>query len=272
MSGLTLRLRERPAQRLDASGLTPDRLAGLSGGEIEALPLHLGNRTSSVGALFEVHAGEPRDLHLEGETGRLDRIGARLLEGRITVHGDAGYDLAAGQRGGNIRVEGSAGDRAATGMLGGELIIEGDAGALLGCAQPAEASGMRGGLVHVRGNAGPRCGDRMRRGTVVVEGDCGTFAASRMIAGTLIVKGRIGAQPGTMMRRGTLLLAQPPERMPATFVDCGRHEITFLELLGRRLARKGIDLGVPADDCGRVVRFAGDIAVGGKAEILIRET
>lgn len=269
MSGLTLRLRERPTQRLDASGLTPDRLAGLTVEQIEALPLHLGNLESSVGALFEVHAGDAHDLHLEGETGRLDRIGARLRDGAITVHGDAGYDLAAGQRGGTIRVEGSAGDRAAAGLSGGLLVIEGDAGALLGCAQPAEATGMRGGLVHVRGNAGPRACDRMRRGTVVVEGDCGDYAGSRMIAGSLVVKGAIGEQPGTMMRRGTLLLAQAPERLPCTFVDCGEHEITFLGLLRRRLARKGIDLGAFGGDSGRVRRFAGDIAVSGMAEILI---
>lgn len=270
MTGLTLRLRGRPAQHIDVSGITPDRLAGLSVDAIRALALHLGNRGTELGALFEIEGDDPAELHLEGETGQLDRIGAGLAEGVIVVHGDAGRYLAAGQRGGTIRVEGGAADCAAAGLRGGLLVIEGDAGELLGCPLPAELSGMRGGLVHVKGSAGARACDRMRRGTVVIGGDCGTFAASRMIAGTLVVQGRTGAQPGYAMRRGTLLLAGAPEPMPATFADCGCHELGFLGLLGRRLAAHGIELGALAASGGRVQRFAGDIAVGGKAEILVR--
>jgi formylmethanofuran dehydrogenase subunit C len=113
--------------------------------------------------LFTVTSGDPDDLRLIGDCGKLDRIGAEMTRGAITIEGDAGAYLGHAMRGGRIRAHGSVGIGAAMEMRGGEIEIDSGAGDFLGGARPGEMKGMSGGLVVVRGDAGDRVGDRMRR-------------------------------------------------------------------------------------------------------------
>jgi formylmethanofuran dehydrogenase subunit C len=125
---------------------------------------------------------------------------------------------------------------------------------------------MCGGTLYVHGHAGARLADRMRRGTLVVLGDAGDFAASRMVAGTLAIAGRCGAHVAWGMRRGSVVFAGPTPSPACTFVPVRSDASVFWQLLARDLARFGGPLGeLPRQ---RVERWAGDLAVQGKGELL----
>jgi formylmethanofuran dehydrogenase subunit C len=201
MSTLCLTLRERPAQRVDLSPLSADRLVGKSPADIAAIELATGNRRVRVDSLFTVSGDFASELEIRNGCDRLDRIGTEMTRGRVVVHGDAGAYTGAGMQGGSIEIRGSAGAFAATGMSGGTLRITGNAGDFLGAAIPGDHHGMKGGTVLIGGNAGDRAGDRMRRGTILIDGDAGDYCASRMVAGTIACcctrRRRISRQPST---------------------------------------------------------------------------
>lgn len=265
---LVLTLRERPDQRLDLSGLVPERLAGLSEAEILRIDVHTGRRGVAVGDLFRVRMGEDAAaIVIEGSCDRLDRIGEAMTAGEIVVEGDAGAQLGRRMSGGHVRVTGSAGPWAASGMKGGAIEISGDAGDRLGGPLAGETAGMRGGTVVVRGRAGERAGDRLRRGTVVIEGGAGAYAGSRMIAGTLVVLGRAGPLPGYLMQRGTILLGDRAEEMSPTFVDCGVHELVAMRLIADFLQEYSARAGRLARR--PLQRFAGDTSAAGCGEIFV---
>src|SRR5262249_3171970 len=152
-------------------------------------------------------------------------------------------------------------------MTGGKIEILRDAGDHLGGPFGGETVGMRGGAIVVRGSAGARAADRMRRGTVVVEGACGPYAGSRMIAGTLVVLRRAGPLPGYLMKRGTIVLGADCDALSPTFIDCGVHALVALRLMadfvGAHSRRAATCLRGP------LRRYAGDMAVLGKGEILV---
>ena len=271
MSALTFRLRAVPPVSVDASVLSPHRLTGLTRAQIEALQMALGNRSVSVADLFEVSGDDAQHVIVESANERLTHLGAGLQGGTLVVEGDAGAYLGLGMSAGRIGVSGNAGIFAGCEMGGGSIEIAGNAGDWLGAALPGDKQGMRGGLIHVHGRAADRAADRMRRGLIVIERGAGAYLGARMLAGTVIVKGGIGANPGFALRRGTLLLQSPPQHLPATYNDCGRHALLFLRLLERELrARGGLEAFLPLPRTVR--RYCGDMATGGKGEILLDAT
>jgi formylmethanofuran dehydrogenase subunit C len=269
MSGFVLALRARPPQRLDLAGLTPATLAGMAPAAVAALPLFCGNRRETVGDHFDVRPEGQNRIVFRDSCDRLDGIGADLAGGSVIVEGDAGAYLGRGMRAGTIAVTGSAGVLAGNGLKGGTIVIDGDTGDFLAGAAPGEAAGMQGGMVVVRGRAGHRAGDRLRRGVVVVEGDLGDYAGSRMIAGTLIGLGDTPAVcPGHAMRRGTILLAAEPRPTPA-FADAGPHDLGFVRLLYGALDALSPAMRRRLDNTVRFRRRSGDLAFGGRGEILV---
>lgn len=265
---VSLRLRQPLALRLDLRGLTPAALAGLDTAAIERLPLAQGRQMLPLAELFDVRVGgEGETLVFEGDLSHGDRIGWKLGAGCIVVEGSAGDHTGAGMTAGVLEVRGDARDLAACEMSGGELIVGGNVGDFAAAAQPGSLDGMRGGRLIVRGNAGARLGDRMRRGTVLVFGDAGDFLASRLVAGTIALGGRAGAHVGYGMRRGSLVFACTAPAVPATFVPAVGEAPVFWQLLARDLAPHGGPFGeLP----GRPVqRHLGDLAAGGKGELLL---
>ena len=268
MTALTLRLRETLPLSVDASVLSPPRLAGLTRAKIEALELELGNRRVRVGELFDVGGDDWDNVVIENATECLTHLGAGMQGGTLLVNGDVGAYLGLGMSAGRIGVSGSAGIFAGCEMVGGTIEIGGNAGDWLGGALAGDKQGMRGGLIQVRGHAGDRAADRMRRGLVLIEGGAGAYLGSRMLAGTVIVKGSIGPQPGFALKHGTLLLLDGATELPATYNDCGRHELLFLAVLERDLRlRGGLEAFLPLPRA--VKRYCGDLANGGKGEILV---
>ncbi|GAA4525191.1 formylmethanofuran dehydrogenase subunit C [Chelativorans composti] len=267
MSGLTFTLQQEPVQRLDLSALTPQGLAGKSVAEVEKIELCGGRNRVTVGDCFRVSGTVGEAIVFEGGSSRFDCIGAELAGGSIRVAGDAGALLGRRMSGGSIVVEGSAGALAGSQMTDGRIEIMGSAGELAGGPAAGEMRGMAGGTLVIRGRAGDRLGDRMRRGTIAALGGCGDYAGSRMIAGTILIKGGAGRLPGYLMRRGSILLDRAPAELSPTFVPTGPWFSAFASLLERELVKEGI-IERPFFGQGPM-RYAGDMAVPGKGELII---
>ncbi len=90
-----------------------------------------------------------------------------------------------------------------------------------------------------------------------------------MVAGTIAVLGKVGPKPGYAMRRGTLLLCEIPEQLPSTLNDCGEHNLGFLLLLMKSFATLDTRFAELNNGNRRVHRYAGDLAVDGKGELLV---
>jgi formylmethanofuran dehydrogenase subunit C len=270
MSTTTLRVRNVPGFRVDAARLLPAALAALSVAEIERLVLPAGNETCAAGDLFDItrSEGDVTELVIEGEAQWLDRLGAKMTEGRIDVHGSSGDHTGFQMTGGTLRIEGNAGDFTACQMSAGRLTVLGNSGDFAAGALPGDMEGMTGGTLTIHGKTGARLGDRMRRGLVLVGGDAGECAASRMVAGTIGVAGKLGPNFGYGMRRGTLLLSEAPAHIPPTFAEGGRGFDVFWSLLVRSLVAEFAPFA-EFDASMLPRRYAGDLAVDGRGELLI---
>jgi formylmethanofuran dehydrogenase subunit C len=265
---LTLTLREEPAVPLEAEVLCPDRLAGASREEIEALPVWHGNERARVGEFFAV-SGAGDDVRVEGDLSSVKLVGAGMTTGRLTVAGDVGMHAGAGMRGGELHIEGDAGDWAGAGMRGGTLVVRGSAGRQLGGVYPGERAGMRGGVIVVHGDAGPEAGAGVRRGLIAVAGRVGDAAGLRMLAGTIVAHGGLGRRAGAGMRRGSIVTMAPATPL-ATFVFSCLYRPPFLRLYLRRLRSLGLAVTDEQLD-GRYARWCGDGLELRRGEILILE-
>jgi formylmethanofuran dehydrogenase subunit C len=265
---LTLTLREQPVVPLEAEALCPDRLAGASRAEIEALPVWHGNERTRVGEFFAV-SGAGDDIRLEGDLSRVKFVGAGMTAGRLTIAGNVGMHAGTGMRGGELHVEGDAGDCAGAGMRGGRLVVRGSAGSQLGGVHPGERAGMGGGEIVVGGDAGSQAGASLRRGLIAVAGRVGEAAGLRMLAGTIVALGGLAPRAGAGMRRGTIVTMAPAAPL-ATFVFSCTYRPPFLRLYLRRLRALGLAVSDEQLD-GRYARWCGDGLVLRRGEILIFE-
>jgi formylmethanofuran dehydrogenase subunit C len=265
---LTLTLRQQPAVALEAEVLTPDRLAGATREEIEALPVWHGKERTRVGEFFAV-AGSGDDVRIDGDLSRVKLVGAGMTGGRLTVAGDVGMHAGAGMRGGELCVEGDADDWAGAGMRGGRLVVRGSAGRQLGGVYAGERAGMRGGEIVVHGDAGAQAGAGLRRGLIAVAGRIGEAAGLRMLAGTIVALGGLGARAGAGMRRGSIVTMGPAAPL-ATFVFSCAYRPPFLGLYLRHLRALGLAVSDEQLE-GRYARWCGDGLELRRGEILILE-
>ncbi len=272
MSTLTLTLQQNPAQNVDMSPLTPERLDGKSLDRIRRIKLTCGNRKVSVESLFEVAGEAGEQLEIKKASQRLEFIGAGMTRGSIQIRGTAGDYLGFGMSGGQIKVNGHCADWLACGMKNGHIEITGNTGDYMASARPGDPQGMKGGTIHVRGNAGSRIGDRMRRGIIAIEGDVGDYCGARMLAGTIVVLGKAGEFTGFAMKRGTLVLTQNPTSIPASFNSCGSFKLGFLPLLFRDLIKFSKKFKAYENFNPEIERYAGDLSWDGKGELLIMQT
>src|SRR5687768_1059141 len=102
---LTLTLRDPPTVPLETEGLRPDRLAGRSRGQIEALTVWHGNRRARLADFFSVSGNGDEELRVEGDLRRVKFLGAGMDEGRLIVAGAAGMHTGAGMRAGELIVD-----------------------------------------------------------------------------------------------------------------------------------------------------------------------
>ncbi len=100
---------------------------------------------------------------------------------RITLHGDAGPELAFAMNAPSLTVEllGNAADGAGAQLADGTLIIDGDTGVATGINQA-------GGTILVHGVAGARAGLRQRGGSLILKNPPGPRAGERRSGGQLV--------------------------------------------------------------------------------------
>jgi formylmethanofuran dehydrogenase subunit C len=269
---LRLEYHAESAVPVELDGVTPDRLAGRSGAEIERLEVLQGNRRVPLANLFRV-AGDPSDgsIDLVGHLRGVHQIGRGMGAGVIRVRGDAGRHLGAGMSGGTIDIEGDAGDWVGCEMQGGVIRVSGSAGDHVGSAYPGSRRGMIDGTILIGGSAGAGCGRSMRRGLLAVGGACGHDVGFGMIAGTILVFGPCGERTGAEMRRGTIGLFGPgPHGLLPTFRPAGRFRPLFFRLIGRELERLGFPVwpGLSVDE---LTLYHGDLLSLGKGEVWLRD-
>jgi formylmethanofuran dehydrogenase subunit C len=264
---ITLTLRRPPDGRIDASTIAADRFASLSAPAIAALELWVGRQRVALGDLFDVRGEPSDDVRVVGELRLVDRLGAGMGGGTLTIEGPAGDGVGEGMSGGTIETTGDVGDGAGVAMRGGVLRVAGSAGDRLGAATPGASKGMTGGEILVRGNAGTDAGARVRRGTIVIGGATGPRAAHAMIAGTLVIVGRAGPGAGIWSKRGSVLALGGIE-VPPTYRYACTYQPPHVPVLVRYL-RRAHGLALDARFAtGLYKRWDGDIADIGKGEIL----
>lgn len=268
---LTLRQQHAPAQRMDMSGVSPERLLGMNDDDVRRIELHSGKRRLTLGDVFAIESDPDADdeLVIVPLDARLIHIGAGMGSGLLTIQGDAGDCAGRAMRGGTLRIEGNAGDYAGSGLAGGTLWIAGNAGDRAGAPMNGERRGQQGGLIHIRGNVGKRAGERQRRGYLIIEGDAGELLGFRMIAGTIYVGGKTGALACHGMRRGSVVLHEIPAELPSTIARNNHAELPFLRMLLNELKRLTNDTLPLTADIALKARYLGDMADDGRGEILV---
>lgn len=256
---------------IEVEGILPDRLAGLSEAEIDALPVWLGREQIQLADLFRVRieSGDDLTLRWTGSLTNVHWIGAGLKTGNLEIDSPAGRHVGSQMIAGSIIVRGSVGDFAGTEMRGGLLKINGDAGNHLGGCYPGSRLGMNGGEIVVGGNAGQGVGEWMRRGLIAVAGSVDRLCGWNMLAGSIIVGGHCGGECGSGMIRGTIVqLGSKPAPLTPTFVAGGVYQGGALSLLAKRLNELGFDdytslLNDPFQ------MFHGDQLCGGRGELFV---
>jgi len=269
VNDLQLTLCDKPVRSFDLTPLTPTALAGKSVDELKRLRLRYGRQRVALGDFFSVTENKSSGLHLKGINEHCHRIGQGLKAGTIRVTGTVGDELGREMRGGIVAVKGNAGDGVGAGMIGGHIAVSGVAGDCVGGLVPGATRGMNDGLIQIGKSTGARTGERMRRGLIIVAEDTGVQTGARMIAGTVIVLGTCGPQVGISMRRGSILLAEAPLTMTPTFNDCGEFELSIIPIIRHYVGGFSKKLARNLSIFRYTRRWCGDIAYGGKGELLI---
>jgi formylmethanofuran dehydrogenase subunit C len=147
---------------VDGRALAPDRLAGLTGSQLGALPLPVEGRGAvPLGDLCRIVGDSSQTLRLEGDWSAVNGLGSGMTGGRLEVTGSAGDDVGLGM------------------LAGGEIVIRGRAGNEAGAR-------MRRGVIYVGGAAGAGAGRSMIAGTLVIAGPAGPNLALWNKRGSII--------------------------------------------------------------------------------------
>jgi formylmethanofuran dehydrogenase subunit C len=270
MSLLSFTLRNAPPARLDLSGLTPAKLAGVSTYDVARIVVGKDRDQATIGDVFDVSGaldGNTGLMVFAGCNGLMDGVGDGLDGGHIIVEGDVGAHAGRDMKKGRLDIRGSTGAYLGAGMKGGLITVAKNAGEFVGGALTGDKNGMAGGTIVIDGDVGERAGDRMRRGTIIARGSFGAQAGSRMLGGTLWSEKGFGLNPGSLLRRGTLI-APKFDAIPATFADCGRHDLTILRIMSRYMIET-LGTLAPKPLPPMVRRYAGDLSTAGKGEIWV---
>ena len=256
---------------IDFSGVTPDRLVGLSLAEIARLPVMADERPCDLADVCHVR-GTIDDGRIEchGDFSRGHWLGAGMQWGEIVAEGSVGRHAGEAMTGGRFSIGGDAGDWLAAELAGGTVHVSGNAGDNAAAALPGSRHGVCGGVVIVEGRVGGLAGARMRRGILAVGGGCGAAAAFEMRAGTVLVIGTVGPHAGVGMRRGSLVAASAAPAIPPLFRRGAAWSPAFLPLLAASLRRVGFRaITTIREAFGRPWRqWHGDPLTGGRGEIL----
>lgn len=206
---------------IDGSSISPDLFAGGSLGEIEDLPLLVGNREKRLGDIFEVSGETAEDpsnqaIRVVGGVRNFREIGKGMSGGVIKIEGDGGFNLGEGMEGGTIIVDGDAGSWVGSSMRGGLIEVLGDVENQVGASYRGKGQGMTGGRILIHGSAGYEVGSWMQGGFIHIKGNVGQFAGVHMRGGEILVEGDSEGRLGASMTGGKIvLLGRVPGILPS---------------------------------------------------------
>jgi formylmethanofuran dehydrogenase subunit C len=244
-----------------AECISPDVFQGKTLKEIEVLEVWEGNKQKRLSELFKVDEvkteNQPENpvISVNGDVGKVRRIGLGMKSGEITINGDAGMHLGEEMKGGRITVHGNAGGWTGSMMKGGSIEIHGNAGDYLCAPYRGSAEGMHGGKIVVHGNVGTETGARMKKGIIKIYGSAGQFAGLRMVDGTIYVQGDCEGRAGACMTDGKIVVGGRLESvLPSFTIDGIRPKVKIEE-------------GEVAE--GPLYVFLGDLAENGKGKLYV---
>ncbi len=145
---------------VQAACITPDVFEGKNIAEIANLPVTEGNSPLTLGDLFEIEEdnAETPNITINGDAGKVKRIGQGMKTGEIVINGNVGMHTGEKMAGGKITVNGNIGGWSGSEMKGGFIEIHGDAGDYLASPYRGSSTGMKGGVITVDGNVGSDVG------------------------------------------------------------------------------------------------------------------
>ncbi len=211
-----------PLQPVDLREVSPDNFAGKTTEQIASLPIWIGNRPSTLGAIFDVKgetAATPQEqaITVEGNLPNSRRIGTKMTAGKIVINGKTGIYLGAEMKNGQITVNGDAGEWAGLAMKGGSIEITGNAGDFLGAAYRGARTGMKGGTIVVKGNAGSEAAAWMSGGLIKIFGDAGLMPGIHMTGGSVLIGGNCPGRVGASMKGGKIAVVGKTDDLLAGF-------------------------------------------------------
>ena len=255
---------------VEIEGLTPTWAATKSLDEIRQFEIFHGNQKLPLSEMFDIE-GNADDLQLDfhGDLSGVHWIGAKMSEGKITIHGPGGRHIGSEMSGGEILVEGDAKGWVGAEMHDGLIHVKGNAGHLIGAAYRGSTKGMTGGTILVDGDVGNEVGLTMRRGMIAIGGRAGDMLGFNMIAGTILVFGECGIRPGAGMRRGTLGLLgpNPPAMLPSFRFAC-TIQPQVMPMMLRQLQNQGFTFQENHLQAAYDI-YNGDLVALGRGEILV---
>jgi formylmethanofuran dehydrogenase subunit C len=263
---------------VEAEAIIPDSFAGKTLEEIRNLNVYVGNGVHVLDEFFKVdgesaESAMKQKIIVDGDAAHVKYIGRGMTSGEVVIKGNAGMHTGSMMSGGSLTVEGDADDWAGAEMKGGLLRIRGNAKDLLGSAYRGSSEGLTGGCIFVDGNIGSEAGSFMRRGMMVVRGNTGNYTGLQLNGGEIFVFGRLGKRAGALAKGngGFIACFGDVEEILPTYILETTYTPTFMRLYLRELSEKlGLEeatrfMGAP------LMRYRGDMAVGGTAEILIAQ-
>ena len=244
-----------------AECINPDLFQDKKANEIGDMKAWEGNKQRKLSDLFRIeNPGDGQsqgslEISIEGDVGKVRRIGAGMKQGTITIRGDVGMHLGEEMANGKIVVYGNAGAWAGSMMKGGTIEIHGDAGDYLAAPYRGSTKGMHGGRIHVDGNVGNEAGAYMKAGLIRINGNAGQFIGLRMHDGAIYVQGDCDERPGACMIDGKIIVEGKLQSVLPTFtVDSIRPKVK-------------IDENVTAQ--APFYLFLGDLAECGKGKLYV---
>jgi len=237
--------------------INPEVFEGKSVAEIAELPIYEGNRRKKLGDLFKIEkdSAETPSITINGDVGKVKRIGVNMEKGEIVINGNVGMYLGEKMAGGKITVNGNVDSWAASAMKGGILEIHGDTGDYLASPYRGSEVGMRSGEIIVDGKAGNECACYMKGGIIKIKGGAGPFLGYHMIKGTIYVEKECETRVGALMTGGKIVVnGFLEEVMPAFTVDEMKQKVK-------------IDANEKAS--GPFYMFIGDLAEHGNGKLFV---
>jgi formylmethanofuran dehydrogenase subunit C len=207
---------------VQAACITPDFFKGKDTTEISNFPVTEGNRNLKLGDLFEIQEDhlETPYITINGDAGKVKRIGQAMKTGEIVVNGDCGMHTGEKMAGGKITVNGNIGGWSGDDMKGGLIEVHGDAGDYLASPYRGTATGMKGGLIVVDGKVGSDVGCYLHGGVLKIKGGAGRFLGYHMSDGAILVDKECDNRAGALMTGGKIVITGTiQEVMPGFTID-----------------------------------------------------